>query len=158
MSRFVRRSLALVAVALTLASTGRALLGQTGDELLVYSSRSHYGAEQVFSDFTRETGLRIAFFEGNNNEVFERLRNEGARTKADVLLTVDAGNLWNAARAGLLQPVQSATLEANVPAHLRDPEGRWFGIAVRARTIMYHTGRVKPADLSTYEARADPKW
>ena len=158
MSRFVRRSLTLVAVALTIASTGRTLRGQAGDELLVYSSRSHYGAEQVFADFTRETGIKITFFEGNNNEVFERLRNEGARTKADVLLTVDAGNLWNAARAGLLQPVQSATLEANVPAHLRDPEGRWFGIAVRARTIMYHPGRVQPAELSTYEALADPKW
>lgn len=158
MSRFLRCSLPLVAIALTIAATGRELRGQAGDELLVYSSRSHYGAEQVFADFTRDTGIRITFFEGNNNEVFERLRNEGARTKADVLLTVDAGNLWNAARAGLLQPIQSATLDANVPAHLRDPEGRWFGIAVRARTIMYHTGRVKPADLSTYEALADPKW
>lgn len=158
MSRATLRAFAVVAATLTLVVAGRSLKAQDGAELLVYSSRSHYGAEQVFADFTRDTGIRTSFFEGNNNEVFERLRNEGARTKADVLLTVDAGNLWNAARAGLLQPVQSATLEANVPAHLRDPEGRWFGVAVRARTIMYHTGRVQPADLSTYEALADPKW
>lgn len=158
MARFARPLLAVVLVAAAVAVTTLAVGAQAGAELLVYSSRSHYGAERVFTDFTRDTGIRITFFEGDNNEVFERLRNEGSRTKADVLLTVDAGNLWNAARAGLLQPITSATLEANVPAHLRDPEGRWFGVAVRARTIMYHAGRVKPAELSTYEALADPKW
>jgi iron(III) transport system substrate-binding protein len=157
-SRFALRLLAAASAAAVIVSTALAVRAQTAPELLVYSSRSHYGAEQVFADFTRDTGIRITFFEGNNNEVFERLRNEGSRTKADVLLTVDAGNLWNAARAGLLQPVTSPTLEANVPAHLRDPEGRWFGVAVRARTIMYHTGRVQPAELSTYEALAEPKW
>lgn len=158
MRRCLLRLLVLpLATAATIALSP-SLRAQEGGEVLVYSSRSHYGAEQVFADFTRDTGIKVTFFEGNNNEVFERLRHEGARTRADVLLTVDAGNLWNAARAGLLQPIQSATLEANVPAHLRDPEGRWFGVAVRARTIMYHPGKVQPAELSTYEALADPKW
>jgi iron(III) transport system substrate-binding protein len=131
---------------------------QSPGTLTVYSSRSHYGAEPVFDAFTRKTGITINFFNGNNNEVFERLRSEGARTSADVLLTVDAGNLWNAAREGLLSPVDSKVLAANIPAHLRDPENRWFGLAVRARTIMYSTARVKPADLSTYAALGDPKW
>lgn len=158
MPRFARPAAAAVLAAAAIAVTVLAGSAQSASSLLVYSSRSHYGAEQVFKDFTRDTGIGITFFEGNNNEVFERLRNEGARTKADLLLTVDAGNLWNAARAGLLQPITSATLEANVPAHLRDPEGRWFGVAVRARTIMYHAGRVAPAELSTYEALADPAW
>jgi iron(III) transport system substrate-binding protein len=126
--------------------------------LTVYSSRSHYGAEPVFEAFTKKTGITITFFNGNNNEVFERLRSEGARTPADVLLTVDAGNLWNAAREGLLAPVTSTVLASNIPAHLRDPENRWFGLAVRARTIMFSTARVKPADLSTYAALGDPKW
>lgn len=158
MSRHILRLLVLPVATLATLVLAPPLRAQGGGDLLVYSSRSHYGAEQVFADFTRDTGIKITFFEGNNNEVFERLRNEGARTRADVLLTVDAGNLWNAARAGLLQPVQSATLDANVPAHLRDPEGRWYGVAVRARTIMYHPGKVQPAELSTYEALADPKW
>ncbi len=127
-------------------------------EVNVYSSRSHYGSEKVFEAFTRETGIKVNIFGGNNNEVFERLKAEGANTKADVLVTVDAGNLWNAARAGLLQPVESRVLNANVPVHLRDPENRWLGLAVRARTIMYSTARVKPAELSTYEALGDPKW
>ncbi len=124
----------------------------------VYSSRSHYGSEPVFAEFTKRTGIRVEFFSGNNNEVFERLRAEGPRTRADLLISVDAGNLWNAARAGLLAPLQSPTLAANVPPHLRDPENRWFGIAVRARTIMYSTERVKPEELSTYAALGNPKW
>jgi iron(III) transport system substrate-binding protein len=131
---------------------------QSTRTLVVYSSRAHYGAEPVFDEFTKRTGTAIKFFTGNNNEVFERLRNEGARTSADVLLTVDAGNLWNAAREGLLAPVSSPVLTANIPAHLRDPEHRWFGIAVRARTIMYSTARVKPSELSTYAALGDPRW
>ena len=131
---------------------------QGGPTLVVYSSRAHYGAEPVFDAFTKQTGIPVKFFTGNNNEVFERLRNEGARTSADVLLTVDAGNLWNAAREGLLSQVDSPVLARNIPAHLRDPENRWFGLAVRARTIMYSTARVKPAELSTYAALGDPRW
>ena len=134
------------------------LRAQSSPELVVYSSRSHYGAEKVFENFTKETGIKVRFFSGNNNEVIERLRAEGNRTEADVLLTVDAGNLWFAASQGLLQPVQSQILAQNIPAHLRDPGNQWFAIAVRARTIMYSTDRVKPSDLSTYASLGDPKW
>jgi iron(III) transport system substrate-binding protein len=133
-------------------------LDAQGGEVVVYSSRSHYGSEPVFEGFTKQSGIKVTFLMGNNNEVFERLRSEGARTRADMLLTVDAGNLWNAAREGLLAPVESATLEKNIPVHLQDPGNRWFGLAVRARTIMYSTARVKPSELSTYEALGDPKW
>jgi iron(III) transport system substrate-binding protein len=87
-----------------------------------------------------------------------RLKAEGKNTPADVLLTTDAGNLWEAAREGLLRPVESEILETNVPAHLQDPLNRWFGLSIRARTIVYNTNKVKPSDLSTYEALADPKW
>ena len=134
------------------------LRAQNTAELVVYSSRSHYGAEKVFENFTKQTGIKVRFFNGNNNEVIERLRAEGNRTEADVLLTVDAGNLWFAASQGLLQPVQSRILTRNIPAHLRDPGNQWFAIAVRARTIMYSTERVKPSDLSTYASLGDPKW
>jgi iron(III) transport system substrate-binding protein len=126
-------------------------------ELLVYSAR-HYGQEAAFEAFTRKTGIQVKMLTGNTGELFERLKAEGDRTPADVLLTVDAGNLWNAARAGLLSKVDSPELAANIPAHLRDPENRWFGLTVRARTIMYNTNKVKPGELSTYEALSDPKW
>jgi iron(III) transport system substrate-binding protein len=127
-------------------------------EVNVYSARSHYGSEPAFEAFTRKTGIRVNTFGGSGHEVFERLRAEGDRTRADVLITVDAGNLWNAARHGLLSRVESAALGAHVPAHLRDPEGRWFGLTVRARTVMYRTGRVRPDDLSTYQALGSPSW
>ncbi len=127
-------------------------------EVVVYSARSHYNQEPAFDAFTRKTGIQVKTFGGNSSELFERLRAEGTRSPADVLITVDAGNLWNAAQAGLLSKVDSPDLVANVPAHLRDPENRWVGLTVRARTIMYNTRKVKPSELSTYEALGDPKW
>jgi iron(III) transport system substrate-binding protein len=127
------------------------------NEVLIYSAR-HYGQEPAFEAFTKKTGIQIKMLSGSTGEMFERLKAEGERTPADVLLTVDAGNLWNAARAGLLSKLDSPELAANIPANLRDPENRWVGLTVRARTIMYNTTKVKPAELSTYEALGDPKW
>jgi iron(III) transport system substrate-binding protein len=127
------------------------------EEVVVYSAR-HYGNEAALDAFTKKTGVQVKVFNGQTGELFERLKAEGDRSPADVLLTVDAGNLWNAARAGLLSKVDSPELLSNIPAHLRDPEQRWFGLTVRARTIMYNVNRVKPAELSTYEALGDPKW
>ena len=97
-------------------------------------------------------------FDGSPSELFERLRAEGDKTPADVLISVNAGDLWNAAQAGLLAKIDSPELHANIPAHLRDAENRWFALTVRARTIMYNTRKVKPEELSTYEALGDPKW
>ena len=126
-------------------------------EVVVYTAR-HYGQEAAFEAFTRKTGIAVKLLAGQTGELFERLKAERERTPADVLITVDAGNLWNASRAGLLVKIDSPELLANIPAHLRDPEQRWFGLTVRARTIMYNTRRVQPAELSTYEALGDPKW
>ena len=127
------------------------------DEVVVYSAR-HYGQEPAFEAVTKQTGIAVKVLTGDAGPLFERLKAEGDRSPADVLLTVDAGNLWNAARAGLLSPVTSTTLPSNIPAHLRDPENKWFGLTVRARTIMYNKTKVTPAELSTYEALGDPKW
>ncbi len=147
--------LGLIALALGLELVAAGASGAA--EVLVYSAR-HYGQEAAFEAFTKKTGIQVKMLTANTGELFERLKAEGDRTPADVLLTVDAGNLWNAARAGLLSKVDSPKLAASIPAHLRDPENRWFGLTVRARTIMYNTNKVKPAELSTYEALGDPKW
>jgi iron(III) transport system substrate-binding protein len=156
MTSQIRRAAACV---LALGATFYGVVAEAQQQVVtVYSSRSHYGSEPVFEAFTRESGIRVEFFQGNNNEVLERLRSEGRRSRADVLLTVDAGNLWYAAQQGLLQPVRSAALERNVPAHLRDPAHHWYAIATRVRTIMYATQRVKPAELSGYASLAEPKW
>jgi len=154
------RNLARIAALAAMAAAGLTACERAPREqtVTIYSSRSHYGAESVFVAFTRSTGIKVEFFDGNNHEVLERLKTEGERTSADLLLTVDAGNLWNAAEQGLLQPIESKVLTANVPAHLRDPGNQWFAIATRVRTIMYNPARVNPSELSTYEALGDPRW
>jgi iron(III) transport system substrate-binding protein len=102
--------------------------------------------------------VAVRFVTDDAAPLIERLAAEGANSPADILLTVDAGELWNAAERGLLQPVVSATLASSIPATLRDPNDRWVGLSVRARTIVYSTERVKPEQLSTYEALAEPQW
>lgn len=144
---------AIVCLGLALAGCGRA-----PDELVVYSARNEQLIKPMFDRYTAETGQRIRFVTDDAGPLIERLAAEGRNSPADLLLTVDAGDLWHAAERGLLQPVQSQTLQANVPQHLRDPDNRWFGLSVRARTLVYSTERVKPEELSGYEALSDPKW
>jgi iron(III) transport system substrate-binding protein len=152
-SRLVPAVLCLVAMAIALLPA----VTSAAEEVVLYSAR-HYGQEKAFEAFTQKTGIQIKMLNGDAGQLFERLKAEGDRSPADVLITVDAGNLWNAARAGLLAPVTSAELAKNIPAHLRDPENRWFGLTMRARTIVYNVKKVNPSDLSTYEALGDPRW
>lgn len=128
------------------------------DELVVYSARKEHLIKPIFDEYTKATGTAVRFITDDAEPLTQRLLSEGENTPADMLLTVDAGNLWNAARLDLLRPVESAVLAGHVPSHLRDPEGRWFGLSVRARTIVYSTERVNPDSLSTYEALAEPHW
>jgi iron(III) transport system substrate-binding protein len=141
--------------ALTMAA---ASLPALAEEVVVYSARNEQLIKPLFDAYTRETGVEIKFITDKEGPLMARLKAEGKNTRADVLLTVDAGNLWQASEEGLLRPVKSKVLEANVPAHLRDPDNEWFGLSVRARTMVYNTGKVKPGELSTYEDLASPKW
>jgi iron(III) transport system substrate-binding protein len=126
--------------------------------LVVYSARNEQLIKPVFDAYTRATGVGIRFATGEAAVLIERLAAEGRNSPADILMTVDAGELWNASQRGLLRPIESPALEQNIPAHLRDVEGRWFGFSMRARTIAYSTGRVDSASLSTYAALAGPEW
>lgn len=127
-------------------------------EVVIYSARNEQLIKPLFDLYTKETGVKIKFITDKEGSLMQRLQAEGKNTPADILFTVDAGNLWQAAKDGLLKPIQSKVLEQNIPAHLRDPDNQWFGLSVRARTIVYSTKRVKPADLSTYEDLTNPKW
>ncbi len=131
---------------------------QAADDLVVYSARNEQLIKPLFDTYQKETGTHIKFLTGKEGPLLERLKAEGARTPADILMTVDAGNLWQAAQSGLLAKVDSKILNENIPAHLRDPDGQWYGLSVRARTLVYNTKKVKPADLSSYEALGDAKW
>lgn len=127
-------------------------------ELVVYSSRIEQLIKPIFDDFTAATGIQVRYVTDAAGPLLARLKAEGGNSPADVLVTVDAGNLWQAAQLDVLEPIQSAVLEKNIPSALRDAEGRWFGFSIRARTIVYSTDRVDPAELSTYAALADEKW
>ncbi|MHB8915051.1 MAG: extracellular solute-binding protein [Thiobacillus sp.] len=135
-----------------------ASLPALADEVVVYSARNEQLIKPLFDAYTRETGVDVKFITDKEGPLMARLKAEGSNTPADVLLTVDAGNLWQASEEGLLRPIKSKTLQANVPAHLRDPDNEWFGLSVRARTLIYNTSKVKPSDLSTYEDLANSKW
>ena len=143
---------------LAVLALAAAALPALAEEVVVYSARNEQLIKPLFDAYTRDTGVQVKFITDKEGPLMARLKAEGRNTPADVLLTVDAGNLWQASEEGLLRPIQSKTLQANVPPHLRDPDNEWFGLSVRARTIVYNTGKVKPADLSTYEDLANPKW
>jgi len=143
---------------LTCAALLAGALPALAEEVVVYSARNEQLIKPLFDSYTRDTGVQVKFITGGEGPLMERLRAEGQNTPADLLLTVDAGNLWQAAHTGLLRPISSKTLQDNVPAHLRDPGNEWFGLSVRARTLVYNSSQLKPADLSSYEDLADPKW
>ena len=129
-----------------------------GGEVNIYSARKEDLIKPLLDDFSKQTGIAVNLVTGKEEALLQRLQSEGANTPADVLLTSDAGRLSAAQKAGVLQAVKSETLTAHIPASYRDPEGYWYGLSVRARPIIYAKDRVKPGDLSTYEALADPKW
>lgn len=124
----------------------------------VYSSRKEHLIKPLFEAFTKDTGIEVEYLTGKGGALIERLKLEGTNTKADMFMTVDAGNLWYAGSQGLFQSVQTDILKSNIPSHLRDPEGLWTGLSIRARTIVYNTDKVKASDLSTYADLASPKW
>ena len=128
------------------------------DSVTVYSSRKEHLIKPLFEAFTKDTGVKVEYLTGKGGALIERLKLEGANTPADMFMTVDAGNLWYVGSQDLFQPVQTETLKSNIPSHLRDPNGLWTGLSVRARTIVYSTDRVNSADLSTYADLSASKW
>ncbi|MFT5701069.1 MAG: iron(III) transport system substrate-binding protein [Desulforhopalus sp.] len=128
------------------------------EEIVIYSARKEHLIKPLFDLYTEKTGVKIKYITGKEGVLLERLKAEGKNTPADMLITVDAGNLWHAAQEGVLQPVKSEALETAIPSNLRDPEGNWFGLSVRARTIVYNTEIVKPSQLSSYEALSNETW
>jgi iron(III) transport system substrate-binding protein len=124
--------------------------------LNLYTSRHYQTDEALYNNFTKKTGIKINRIEAGEDPLIERMKQEGARSPADVLVTVDAGRLWRAEQAGLLQPSKSKVLDERIPAALRHPDGLWYGFSMRARPIFYAKGKVDPATIRTYEDLANP--
>ena len=141
-------------LALALAS---AALPALADEVNIYSHRQPELIQPLIDAFTAETGIavNVAFVDKG---MAERLQAEGDRSPADLVLTVDIARLLQIVEAGVIQPVQSEVLEANIPAEYRDPADQWFGLTARARIIYAAKDRVQPGEVTTYEDLASDKW
>ncbi|MEO0575165.1 MAG: extracellular solute-binding protein [Pseudomonadota bacterium] len=126
--------------------------------VVVYSSRAEQLIEPLFAAFTEETGIEVQYVTDSAQPLIERLKAEGEDTPASLLLTVDAGVLWFAEQQGVLQPTNSEILDSAVPEAFRDPEGHWYGLSLRARTIVYDTRELSVDDLTGYADLADEKW
>ena len=150
----MRKTLPLLAGAAALAVTATAAVAK---DVNIYSYRQAVLMKPLLDRFQERTGIKanVVYLKKG---MMARLKAEGAASPADVILTVDAARLIRLDRMGSFQPLDSAALTAAVPANLRHPKGHWFGLTVRGRPIYYNPAKVKPSELSTYEALADGKW
>ena len=145
------------AIPLILIAISPLAVSAAQDKILnLYSSRHYQTDEALYRNFTKRTGLPINRIEAGEDPLIERLRNEGARSPADVLITVDAGRLWRAEQLGLFAPVNSKVLEARLPSSMRVPNNLWFGFSARARVIVYSKEVFDPALAQNYEDLANP--
>lgn len=153
-SRAVLFGFAASAAVLLLGACG----GDDGETIRIYTGR-HYDLEEAFTQFAEETGISIEFLEGSDAELRERIAAEGEDTEADIYMTVDASNLATATEQGIFAPIDSPILAGAVPEALRDPDGHWFALSQRVRTIVYHPDRVSADEVpTTYDELAGPQW
>lgn len=131
---------------------------KTENVVNVYTHRHYETDKALFALFEKETGIKVNIVMADDDELLSRLDAEGANSPADVIITADAGRLGLAKQRGFLKPIHDSTLEANVPGHLRDPEGNWFGFTMRARVVAYDKNRVKPEELLTYADLCSPRF
>jgi iron(III) transport system substrate-binding protein len=160
-STFIRprsRRSALALLATALCASVLPALAAAAEEVNLYSARKEELIRPLLERFTEETGIEVNLVTGKADALLQRLKSEGRNSPADLLLTVDAGNLHRAKEAGLTRAFSSEIVAAAVPPNYRDPEGHWTGLSLRARPILYVEDKVDPSELSTYEDLADPAW
>jgi len=141
-----------------MASVAAAILAPAAQaDVNIYSYRQPELIQPLLDAFTAKTGIatNVAFLDKG---LVERLQAEGARSPADIILTVDIARLSEAVAAGVTQAVESEALAAGIPDAFRDPDNHWFGVTTRARIVYASKDRVDPSEVTTYEDLADPKW
>ncbi len=133
-----------------------ACAGEQGPQLNVYSARHYDGDDALYRAFEEETGIELNVIEAGGDLLIERIRAEGERSPADVVITVDAGRLWRAEQEDLFQPIADEAILARTPEALRHPDGLWVAITQRARVIAYAPDRISPDAIESYADLADP--
>lgn len=157
--KIMAHSCKILALALILSLTEGAHEARADDDqVVVYSARKEHLIKPLFDAFEKETKIKVSYITDKEAPLLARLQAEGKRTPADILFTVDAGNLWHAAHLDLLAPYDSKVLKTHVPSHLRDPQHRWNAYSLRARTIAYSPERVKSDELKGYKDLASKSW
>lgn len=128
------------------------------EEVNLYSARKEKLIKPLLDKFTEQTNIKVNLVTGKADALLKRLQTEGINSPADLFITTDAGRLYRAKTAGVLQAVESKILKDIIPDNLRDPENHWFALSKRARPIFYVKDKVAPKELSTYEDLANKKW
>lgn len=147
----------MIAGTLLLSSVSQSIMASEG-EVNLYSARKEALIKPILDTFSQQTGIKVNLITGKADALLQRIKSEGKNTHADVFITTDAGRLYRAKKANVLQIIQSDVLNKAIPENLRDPQGYWYGISMRARPIFYVKGAVEANELSTYEALADKKF
>lgn len=129
-----------------------------GKSLTIYTERKDHLFKPVCDAYQLKTGVSCVLLSDQAPVLIEKLKIEGTKSPADLLVTVDVGNLWSAAQAGLLEVTPSSALKAAVPEHLRDPGNQWFGLSLRARTLVYNPDKLKESDLKGPLDLGDPRF
>ena len=147
---------AIALASITAALVVGAQLGYAQEAVLnLYSARHYQTDEALYANFSKRTGIKINRIEAKEDELLERIRNEGAASPADIFLTVDAARLAKADELGLFAAVKSTQLEERIPANLRSPN--WFAFSTRARVIVHNKEAVAATEVQNYEDLADPR-
>ena len=128
------------------------------NEINIYSKRHYQVDINQYENFEKLTGIKVNVIKAGDDELLERLKNEGQNSPADLFVTVDAGKLQKGVEMGLFQKIQNEIIDSNVSDDLKDVNGYWIPITYRARLLVYSNERVKQSELSTYEDLANEKW
>ena len=147
----LQRAISVLALLLAVSA------GAAAETVNLYSARHYDVDQQIYDAFTEKTGIEVRVLEGSSDQLVERIQREGIASPADVLITVDAGRLWRAEQADVLQGVESELLDQRIPENLRHPDGLWFGFSQRMRVIYIDPERVDPELVQTYEDLARPE-